>query len=49
MLVELIGMGFFGYMTGTLQQILLGFAPEDLKAVQNETIDYWMMSMSRAR
>ena len=47
LLVEIFGMGFFGYLTGTLQQIMLNLGQEDPKSIQDESIDYWLMSISR--
>lgn len=31
-IVELVGMGFFGYFTGTLQQIMIDLSEADPKA-----------------
>lgn len=43
MIVEMIGIGFFGYMIGTFQQLLKGFRVKDLKAEYQDEIDLWLI------
>lgn len=49
MLVEMIGIGFFGYMIGTFQQLLQGFRVKDLKAEKQDEIDLWLIQLDKAR
>lgn len=43
MFVEMVGIGFFGYMIGTFQSLLQGFAVKDLKAEKQDEIDLWLI------
>lgn len=45
MIVEMIGIGFFGYMIGTFLSLLTGFAVKDLKAEKQDEIDLWLIRL----
>ena len=46
-LVELVGIAFFGYMTGTFSILIQDFKVRDQLAEQQESIDYWLMQLDR--
>ena len=49
MFVEMVGIGFFGYMVGTFQSLIQGFKQKDLSAEQQELIDLWLIQLDKAR
>jgi len=49
MFVEMVGIGFFGYMVGTFQNLIQGFRQKDQNAEQQELIDLWLIQLDRAR
>jgi hypothetical protein len=48
MLVEMVGICFFGYMIGTFQQLILGLGHVDHFTVQQEALDLWLMKLDKA-
>ena len=48
LLVELTGMGFFGYITGSLQEVLVGLSQDDVVTHQSSEIDHWLMGLDKA-
>ena len=47
--VEMIGIGFYGYMIGTFQQIFASIQSKDQLADQQESLDHWLISLHKAR
>lgn len=47
LIVEVMGIGFFGYMTGTFQNLILNLKNNDQQAEQQSQIDYWLMSLDK--
>lgn len=47
--VEMIGIAFYGYMIGTFQMLFKEIATQDSFDAHTETLDYWLMSVGKAR
>lgn len=48
-MVEMIGIGFFGYMIGVFQNLLSGFSQKDQNSEQQDRIDLWLVTLDRAK
>jgi hypothetical protein len=47
MLVQMIGIGFFGYMVGTFQKLILGFQNIDSGNEQQEKVKFWLLRLDK--
>lgn len=47
MLVQMIGIGFFGYMVGTFQKLILGFSQIDYGNEQQEKVKFWLLQLDK--
>ena len=48
MLVEMVGICFFGYMIGTIQALIHDLSGIDFNAQQEEMLDIWLMKLDKA-
>lgn len=48
-LVEMIGIGFYGYMIGTFQNLFRDIQTKDHFNDQQQQIDHWLISLDKAR
>lgn len=46
-LIEMLGIGVFGYMIGTLQKLFIGFHIKDQTTELQEMIDLWMIQLDK--
>lgn len=44
----MIGIGFFGYMVGTLQKMIIGFQNLDPLSEQQEKVNLWLVNVDKA-
>lgn len=49
MLVEMAGIGFFGYMVGTFQSLIQGFKEKNQNNEQKEFVNLWLIQLDKAR
>ena len=49
MLIEMMGIGVFGYMIGTIQTLFIGFGPKDQNAEQMELVELWLIQLDKAK
>ena len=47
--IQMVGIGFFGYMVGIFQTIISGLKPKDQQAVEQEFIDLWLIQLDKLR
>lgn len=48
-IIEMIGIGFYGYMIGTFQNLFAGIQTRDQLAEQQESLDHWLIALDKAR
>lgn len=46
-LVEMVGMCFFGYMMGTFQQLIQDLATDDLFVQEQDKLDQWLIKLNK--
>jgi len=49
MLIEMLGIGIFGYMTGLIQTIFVGLGVKDQVEENRENIDLWLIGLDKAK
>jgi hypothetical protein len=49
MFVQMIGIGFFGYMVGTFQKIISSFNQNDYHTDKTERISLWLVRLDKTR
>lgn len=48
MLIEMLGIGIFGYMTGLIQTLFIGLGSKDLGEENQELINLWLIKLDKA-
>ena len=49
LLIEMLGIGVFGYMIGTIQTLFIGLGQTDQLTEQNEAITLWLVRLDRLK
>lgn len=47
LIVEMVGICFFGWMIGTFQQLLLSLSAPDFISEEQEKLDHWLMKIDK--
>ena len=48
-MVMMIGIGFFGYMIGVFQNLLMGLSQSDQTSEQEDQIQLWLVVLDRSK
>lgn len=48
MLLEMLGIGIFGYMTGLIQTLFIGLGAKDLGEENQELVNLWLIKLDKA-